>query len=134
MSLAPLSDMAKLNPAGLVVAVVGIVTRLSAASTSRPIPPDLSSVWSPQVLSPPPDGGGCRSSGSSSRQVLRQMRAANGIGQMDETAIELPPPLSDHATCAWCGRTLATIVEQIDHIDAGHLPAAAWKAERGGRA
>lgn len=53
---------------------------------------------------------------------------------MDETVIELTPPCSDSVTCAWRRRTIATIVEPIDHIDAGHLPTAACEAEREGRA
>ena len=36
----------------------------------------------------------------------------------------LPPPASSHATCAWCRRHFDTITDLIDHVDAGHLPAA----------
>ena len=44
---------------------------------------------------------------------------------MYETVRELPEPSKDHATCAWCGLGLATIVELMDHVDAGHLAPAA---------
>ena len=41
----------------------------------------------------------------------------------------VPAPAASHATCAWCRRSFATIVELIDHVhDGGHLdssPAAA---------
>lgn len=36
----------------------------------------------------------------------------------------LPRPSKTHATCAWCREHFATIVELIDHVDAGHTSAA----------
>lgn len=36
------------------------------------------------------------------------------------TLTPLPRPSRSHATCAWCRMHFATIVELIDHVDAGH--------------
>lgn len=33
----------------------------------------------------------------------------------------LPKPSRRHATCAWCGDRFDTIVDLIDHVDAGHV-------------
>ena len=35
----------------------------------------------------------------------------------------LPTPSGKHATCAWCRRGFATVVELIDHVDELHLAA-----------
>ena len=36
------------------------------------------------------------------------------------TTTELPSPSSKHATCAWCGKGFDTVIELLDHVDAGH--------------
>jgi len=41
--------------------------------------------------------------------------------RMNTTVSGLPKPSTAHATRAWCRQGFATIVELIDHVDAGHL-------------
>ena len=36
-------------------------------------------------------------------------------------AAALPVPSKSHATCAWCRAEFASIVELLDHADAGHF-------------
>jgi hypothetical protein len=43
-------------------------------------------------------------------------------GDTVTTNANLPAPSNTHATCAWCRTDFATIVELIDHVDAGHAP------------
>jgi hypothetical protein len=33
----------------------------------------------------------------------------------------LPTPSKKHATCAWCRKHFESIIELIDHVDAGHV-------------
>jgi hypothetical protein len=33
----------------------------------------------------------------------------------------LPAPSGKHATCAWCRRRFATVVQLIDHVDDLHV-------------
>jgi hypothetical protein len=40
-----------------------------------------------------------------------------------QTITRLPEPSKRHATCAWCRRGFARIVDLIDHVDNGHLDA-----------
>ena len=40
-----------------------------------------------------------------------------------QTITRLPEPSKKHATCAWCRTDFDTIVELIDHVDAGHRAA-----------
>lgn len=40
---------------------------------------------------------------------------------MNPTVTPLPPPSKTDATCPWCRRGFATIVELFDHLDHGHL-------------
>jgi hypothetical protein len=39
------------------------------------------------------------------------------------TTTQLPEPSNEHATCAWCRTQFDTIVQLIDHVERGHLPA-----------
>ena len=38
-----------------------------------------------------------------------------------QTSDRLPEPSKQHAACAWCRQNFDTIVQLIDHVDAGHL-------------
>jgi hypothetical protein len=40
---------------------------------------------------------------------------------MKGTPGNLPDPSHVHATCAWCRRSFATILQLLDHVDANHL-------------
>ena len=50
---------------------------------------------------------------------------------VNQTLTDLPEPSELHATCAWCRRSFATIVQLIDHVDADHLTRSTAHAGRG---
>ena len=42
----------------------------------------------------------------------------------------LPRPSKAHATCAWCHTHFTTIVQLIDHVEAGHVSPASPSPSR----
>jgi hypothetical protein len=39
---------------------------------------------------------------------------------VDETSASIPEPIGSRATCAWCRLDFASIIDLLDHVEAGH--------------